>query len=54
MNKFVPYEKLSKKAKHKLDIVKRNDWSGINPITRVADNDKTKYKRKSRHPEIYE
>lgn len=51
MEKFVPYDKMSKKEKKKMDSEKRGDWQGVNPVTRVEDNDKKKYKRKPKHPE---
>lgn len=50
MEKFVSYEKLSKKEKKKLDSAKRRDWQGLNPVTRVADENKKAYKRKPKHP----
>ena len=50
MNKFVPYEKMSKKARKKLDAAKRRDWNGLNPVTRVAEPSK-KYSRKLKHPQ---
>ena len=50
MEKFVSYEKLSKKEKKKLDSAKRRDWQGLNPVTRVADDNKKAYKRKPKHP----
>ena len=50
MEKFVPYEKMSKKEKRKLDIAKRHDWNGLNPVTRIAEKEK-KYSRKVKHPE---
>ena len=34
MEKFVPYEKLSKKKKKALDAAKRGGWNGLNPVTR--------------------
>lgn len=54
MEKFVPYEKMSKKEKQKLDKIKRRDWNGLNPVTRVADTNIKKYKRKPKYPEQYE
>ena len=51
MEKFVPYEKMSKKEKKKLDSEKRGDWQGVNPVTRVEENDKKNYTRKPKHPE---
>lgn len=51
---FVPYEKLSKKEKKKIDSLKRRDWNGLNPVTRVAETEKTKkYSRKEKHPVRY-
>ncbi len=49
---FVPYEKMSKKEKKKIDAKKRRDWSGLNPVTRVAEENR-KYSRKEKHPEKY-
>lgn len=34
MEKFVPYDKLSKKEKKKRDKLKRKGWGEINPVTR--------------------
>ena len=33
-NKFIPYEKLSKKAKKEANKKGRKDWGGLNPVTR--------------------
>ena len=44
MEKFIPYEKLSKKEKRKLDAAKRGSWGGLNPVTRKPMNPKA-YKR---------
>jgi len=45
MEKFIPYEKLSKKEKRKLDLAKRNTWGELNPVTRKPANSKA-YNRK--------
>ena len=45
MEKFIPYEKLSKKEKRKLDQAKRQTWGNLNPITRKPENSKA-YNRK--------
>ena len=45
MEKFIPYEKLSKKEKRKVDAMRRNTWGGLNPVTRKPANSKT-YNRK--------
>lgn len=50
MEKFVSYEKMSKKERRKIDSAKRRDWNGLNPVTRVSENTK-KYSRKIKHPE---
>ena len=34
MEKFVPYEKLSKKEKKKIDQSRRQTWGELNPVTR--------------------
>ena len=45
MEKFVPFEKLSKKKQRELNARKRRDWNGINPVTRKTENSKV-YNRK--------
>ena len=44
MEKFVPYEKLSKKKKRERNAGQRGKWS-ISPVTRRPENPKA-YKRK--------
>ena len=44
MEKFVPYEKLSKKKKKELDSAKRTVWT-VSPVTRKPENPKA-YNRK--------
>lgn len=34
MEKFIPYEKLSKKKRAELDRMRRGTWNGFNPVTR--------------------
>ena len=46
MDKFIPYDKLSKKEQKKLNDEKRRDWNGLNPVTRVVSDNKKAYKRK--------
>jgi hypothetical protein len=48
MEKFVPYEKLSKKKKRELDAKRRGSWYGINPVTRKPENSKAYNRRKAR------
>ena len=45
MERFIPYEKLSKKKKRELDAMKRGSWGGLNPVTRRPENPKA-YNRK--------
>ncbi len=45
MDKYIPYEKLSKKEKRKLDAARRNTWGDLNPVTRKPENSKA-YNRK--------
>lgn len=42
--KFVPYDKMSKKEKRKIDAQARNDWGDIDPFTKVIP-DKRKEKK---------
>ena len=45
MEKFIPYEKLSKKEKRKIDQARRQTWGELNPVTRKPENSKV-YTRK--------
>lgn len=45
MEKFIPYEKLSKKEQQKLNKAKRGTWGDVNPVTRKPVNSKA-YNRK--------
>lgn len=47
MEKFIPYEKLSKKEKRKADQARRRTWGEINPVTRKPENSKAYNRRKS-------
>ena len=47
MEKFIPYEKLSKKEKRKLDLAKRQTWGELNPVTRKPENSKAYNRGKS-------
>ena len=38
MEKFIPYEKLSKKEKRKIDQARRQTWGELNPVTRKPEN----------------
>ena len=45
MEKFIPYEKLSKKEKRRLDRARRNTWGELSPVTRKPENPRA-YNRK--------
>ena len=47
MEKFIPYEKLSKKEKRKMDLAKRQTWGELNPVTRKPVSSKAYNRRKS-------
>ena len=49
MEKFIPYEKLSKKGKRKLDLAKRQTWGELNPVTRKPENSKAYNRNKARN-----
>ncbi|MBR5682192.1 MAG: hypothetical protein IKW96_02750 [Ruminococcus sp.] len=54
MDKFVSYDKMSKKEKKKIDSTKRGSWNGVDPATKVVDTDKRRYRRKPKHPESFD
>lgn len=47
MEKYIPYEKLSKKEKRKVDAMRRNTWGELNPVTRKPTNSKAYNRRKA-------
>ena len=49
MEKFIPYEKLSKKETRKLDQAKRQTWGNLNPVTRKPENSKAYNRNKARN-----
>ena len=54
MTKFIPYEKLSKKERKKLNAIKRLDWNGVHPSTKTIPGKKNVHVRKPKHPAVYE
>lgn len=38
MRKFVPQEKMSKKARKELTAKQRGSWHGVRPVTRIQQN----------------
>ena len=49
MEKFIPYEKLSKKEKRKIDQSRRQTWGELNPVTRKPENSKAYNRNKARN-----
>ena len=49
MEKFIPYEKLSKKEKRSRDLSRRNTWGQLNPVTRKPKNSKAYDRSKARN-----
>ena len=52
MDKFIPYEKLSKKKKRELDAARRGSWGGLSPVTRRPEDPKAYKRKKLRIEEI--
>ena len=48
MEKFIPYEKLSKKEKRKIDQARRQTWGELNPVTRKPENSQAYNRNKAR------
>lgn len=48
MDKWVPYEKLSKKKRRALAAKQRASWGGLNPVTRRPPNPKAYRRKKAR------
>ena len=52
MKKFVPFEKMSKKAQREHNKKQRRDWGGISPVTRCPQNPKAYNRAKSKRDRI--
>ena len=52
MEKFIPYEKLSKKEKRRLDAARRTTWD-VSPVTRRPDPPKA-YNRKKMYRDEFD
>lgn len=48
MEKFIPFEKLSKKQQRALNQARRGSWHGLNPVTRRPENPKAYNRKKAR------
>lgn len=51
MEKFVPYDKLSKRRKCELDRARRTTWGAMSPVTKKKDS-ATIYNRKKHRKEF--
>ena len=49
MDKWISYDKLSKKEKRKRDQAKRQTWGELNPVTRKPTNSKAYNRNKARN-----
>lgn len=47
MEKYIPYEKLSKKERRKLDAARRTTWGSVSPVTRKPVSSKAYNRRKA-------
>lgn len=48
MEKFIPYEKLSKKKRRELDRMRRGTWGALDPVTRKPENPRAYNRQKAR------
>lgn len=48
MEKFIPYEKLSKKRKKEENLRRRGTWGRLDPVTRRPENPKAYNRQKAR------
>ena len=48
MEKFIPYEKLSKKKRRELEAARRGSWQGLSPVTRRSKDPKAYDRQKTR------
>jgi len=49
MERFIPYEKLSKKKQRELNLRRRGTWGQLNPVTRKPENPKAYHRKKARN-----
>ena len=47
MEKFAPFEKLSKKEQKKQNAARRNTWGAMSPVTRKPQNSRAYDRRKN-------
>ncbi|MEG0769346.1 MAG: hypothetical protein RSG59_05430 [Ruthenibacterium sp.] len=51
MQKFIPFEKQSKKQQRAWNAAKRGTWSTVNPVTRTVESKKIYSQKKLRSQE---
>lgn len=49
MEKYIPYEKLSKKEKRKVDLGRRSTWGELSPVTRKPKNSRAYNRKRSQN-----
>lgn len=49
MEKFIPYEKLSKKEQKKINAARRTTWGSISPVTRKPENSRAYNRKKAQN-----
>ena len=49
MEKFIPYEKLSKKEQKKINAARRGTWGSISPVTRKPTNSRAYDRKKAQN-----
>ena len=47
MEKFIPFEKLSKKEQRRRNAAKRTTWGRLSPVTRRSENPRAYKRRKA-------
>lgn len=53
MDKYIPYEKLSKRKQREINSAKRKNWGALNPVTRKTSDAKI-YNRKKIRKDVFE
>lgn len=48
MEKFIPFDKLSKKKQREQNAKRRGSWHGLNPVTRKPENSRAYNRQKAR------
>ncbi len=53
MEKFVPFDKLSKKKQRQINAKRRNSWGNINPVTKKPERIQAYKRNKARQLKQY-